>query len=53
MDDFVAAVYKTINNKNCYEKILNIGYGKPKKNQRSNKKSIKKLILDIQSMEKF
>ena len=43
VDDFVTAVYKTINNKNCYGKILNIGYGKPKKIKEVIKKINKKI----------
>tara|TARA_B100000575_G_C23085842_1_gene625792 strand:+ start:501 stop:1424 length:924 start_codon:yes stop_codon:yes gene_type:complete len=31
IDDFVSAVYKVIDKKNCHGKIFNVGYGKPTK----------------------
>ena len=43
VDDFVTALYKAIDNKNCYGKIFNIGYGKPIKIKEVIKKINKKI----------
>jgi UDP-glucose 4-epimerase len=45
VDDFVMAVYSSLNNKNCYGEIFNIGYGKPIKTKKIIKKINKKINL--------
>ena len=44
VDDFVGAIYKSLNNKKAIGKIINIGYGKPIK--------VKDLILNINKIIK-
>lgn len=45
IDDFLSAIFKSIDNKKCYGQILNIGYGQPVKIKKLIKKINKKIKL--------